>query len=81
MLRTGGLHLPQEGLTPRFLRPGLPERQRATTRVPWYLPRPDSHRLVVVNFQDEYHAHPLPTTIQINGKAVCSHQERTILGH
>ena len=33
-------------------RPGLPERRRATTKVPWYLLWPDSHRLVIVNLQD-----------------------------
>jgi len=33
-------------------RPGLPERRRAATEVPWYLLWPDLHRLVIVSFQD-----------------------------
>ena len=52
MLRTGGLHLPKRRLDPALRRPDLSGRRRAATRVSWHLPRPDSHRLVVVNFQD-----------------------------
>ena len=40
------------GLDPALRRPGLPKRRRATTKVTWFLLRPDLHRLVIVNFQD-----------------------------
>src|SRR5262249_60700128 len=39
-------------LDPALRRPGLPRRRRAATKVPWYLPWPDFHRLVIVSFQD-----------------------------
>src|SRR5215813_15147229 len=39
-------------LDPALRRPGLPERRRAATKVPWYLLRPDFHRQVIVSFQD-----------------------------
>src|SRR5579864_6359178 len=39
-------------LDPALQRPGLPKRRRATTKVPWYLLRPDFHRLVIMSFQD-----------------------------
>jgi hypothetical protein len=52
MLRTGGLHLPKRRLGPTLRRPDLAERRWAATRVSWHLPRPDSHRLVVVSLQD-----------------------------
>ncbi len=44
--------LPRRGLDPALRRPGLPERRRATTKVTWFLLWPDSHRLVIVSFQD-----------------------------
>jgi hypothetical protein len=40
------------GLDPALRRPGLPERRRAATQVAGSLLRPDSHRQVVVSFQD-----------------------------
>jgi len=42
----------QGGLDPALRRPGLPERRRATTKVTWFLLRPDLHRLVIVSLQD-----------------------------
>jgi hypothetical protein len=38
-------------LDPALRRPALPERRRATTKVPWYLLWPDFHRLVIVSFR------------------------------
>src|SRR5262252_10502581 len=43
---------PYGRLDPALQRPGLPERRRATTKVPWYLLWPDFHRQVIVSFQD-----------------------------
>jgi hypothetical protein len=42
----------QRGLDPALRRPGLPRRRRATTKVTWFLLWPDSHRRVIVSFQD-----------------------------
>src|SRR5262249_23536266 len=47
-------------LDPALRRPGLPKRRRATTKVPWYLLRPDFHRLVIVSFQDARGGAPPP---------------------
>jgi hypothetical protein len=65
MLRTAGLHPPQGGLDPALRRPGLPERRRATTKVTWFLLWPDSHRLVIVSFQDAR-----PTVHLLGGQAI-----------
>ncbi len=51
MLRTGELHPPKEGLTPRYDAQVSPKRRRATTKVTWFLLWPDLHRLVIVNFR------------------------------
>src|SRR3979409_1694677 len=41
-----------EGSTPRFDAQVSPKRRRATTKVTRFLLWPDSHRLVIVSFQD-----------------------------
>ncbi len=52
---------PAGRLDPALRRPGLPKRRRAATKVTWFLLRPDSHRLVIVNFR----THDPPSTLWV----------------
>src|SRR5712691_3217950 len=53
----------RRGFDPALRRPGLPERRRAATKVPWYLLWPDLHRLVIVNFRTRHSALSCPSGV------------------